>query len=58
MMILKYNIDKLLDYILISIYEKETNEENKADDAIKAGRITLNKEDFTKNKRKKKKKCC
>ena len=48
------NMDKLLDYIAISIYEKETNE----DDAMKSKRITLNKEDFTKNKGKKKKKYC
>ena len=52
------NMDKLLDYIAISIYEKETNEENKIDDAMKSKRITLNKEDFTKNKGKKKKKYC
>ena len=51
-------MDKLLDYIAISIYEKETNEENKIDDAMKSKRITLNKEDFTKNKGKKKKKYC
>jgi len=52
------NMDKLLDYITISIYEKETKEENKIDDAMKPGRITLKKEDFTKNKEKKKKKGC
>ena len=52
------NMDKLLDYIVISIYEKETNEENKIDNDMKLGRITLNKEDFTKYKRKKKKKFC
>jgi len=51
------NMDKLLDYIAISIYEKETNDENKLDNATK-GRITLNKEDFSKNKEKKKKKAC
>ena len=51
-------MDKLLDYIVISIYEKETNEENKIDNDMKLGRITLNKEDFTKYKRKKKKKFC
>ncbi len=52
------NIDKLLDNIAVSISKKETNEENKVDNAMKTGRITLNKEDFTKNKGKKKKKCC
>ena len=52
------NMDKLLDYITISIYEKETNEENKVHEAMKPGRITLNKDDFIKNKEKKKKKCC
>ena len=52
------NMDKLLDYILISIYDKETNDENKVDNEMKAERITLNKEDFTKEKAKKKKKGC
>ena len=42
-------MDKLLDYIVISIYEKETSDKNKVlDNALKAGRITLVKEDFTK----------
>ena len=52
------NMDKLLDYIVISLYEKETIEEKKVDEAMKPGRITLNKEDFKKNKEQKKKKCC
>ena len=53
------NMDKLLDYIAISIYKKETDEENKIDKAMKAGRITLVKEDFSKeNTKKKKKGCC
>ena len=55
------NMDKLLDNIAISIYKKETNDENKVDNAMKAGRITLNKEDFSKVKdgeKKKKKNCC
>ena len=52
------NIDKLLDNIVISIYEKDKNDENKLDNAIKGGRIALNKEDFTKKRKKKKKKFC
>ena len=55
------NMDKLLDKIAISIYEKETNEENEINKVMKEERIKLNKdEDFTKNKRgkKKKKDCC
>ena len=55
------NMDKLLNYISISIYDKETNDENKVDNAMKTGRITLNKEDFTKIKegdKKKKRNCC
>ena len=52
------NIDKLLDNIAISIYEKDINGENKLDNAIKGGRIALNKEDFTKKRKKKKKKFC
>ena len=55
------NMDKLLDNIAISIYKKETNDENKLDNAMKAGRITLNKEDFSKIKegdKKKKRNCC
>ena len=52
-------MDKLLDYIVISIYEEETSDKNKVvDNALKAGRITLVKEDFTKDKKKKKKLCC
>ena len=42
------NIDKLLDNIAFSIYEKDINDENNLDNAIKGGRITLHKEDFTK----------
>ena len=46
------NIDKLLDNIEISIYEKDINN---SVNAIRGGRIALNKEDFTnKGKRKKK----
>ena len=52
------NMDKLLDNIVISIYEKDINDENKLDNAIKGGRITLNKEEFTKKRKKKKKKFC
>ena len=55
------NMDKLLDYIAISIFEKEIKDENKVDNEMKAGRITLNKEDFTKIKerdKKKKRNCC
>ena len=63
------NIDKLLDNIAISIYEKDINDENKLDNAINGGRITLSKKDFAKTgekeeggegqreKRKKKKFC-
>ena len=42
------NIDKLLENIAISIYEKDINDENNLDNTIKGGRITLYKEDFTK----------
>ena len=52
------NMDKLLDNIVISIYEKDINDENKLDNAIKGGRIALNKEEFTKKRKKKKKKFC
>lgn len=52
------NIDKLFDNMVISIYEKEINDENKIDNAIKGGKILLNKEDFTKKRKKKKKKFC
>ena len=49
------NIDKLLDNIEILIYEKDINGKNNSGNAIKGGRIALNKEDFTnKGKRKKK----
>ena len=59
-------MDKLLENIAISIYEKDINDENNLDNAIKGGKITLIKEDFTKigNKeeggqgKKKKKKFC
>ena len=51
-------MDKLLDYIVISIYEQYKNDENKLDNAIKGRRIALNKEDFTKKRKKKKKKFC
>ena len=51
------NIDKILDYIIISIYEKKANDEIKFDNDKKLGRISLNKEDFTKRKKKKKKYC-
>ena len=54
-------MDKLLDYIAISIYDKEKNDENKVDNEMKAGRITLIKEDFSKIKdgeKKKKRNCC
>ena len=49
------NIDKLLDNIVISIYEKETNDDNNLDNTMKAERITLTKEDYTKKEEKKKK---
>ena len=52
------NMDKLLDNIVISIYEKDKNDENKLDNAIKGRRIALNKEEFTKKRKKKKKKFC
>jgi len=42
------NMDKLLENISISIYEKNKIEENEEDKAIRKT-ITLNKEDFTKN---------
>ena len=51
------NIDKLLEKIGILIYKKNKNDENKLDKVMK-GRITLNKEDYTKKGKKKKKKFC
>ena len=48
------NIDKLLDNIAISLYEKVINEKNKF---IKGGRISLNKKDFTEKRFKRKSKC-
>ena len=52
------SMNKLLDNMVILIYEKEINDENKIDNAIKGGKILLNKEDFTKKRNKKKKKFC
>ena len=52
------NIDKLFDNIEISIYEEDINDKNNSNNAIKGGRITLNKEDFTNKGEKKKKKYC
>jgi len=51
------NMDKLLDNITISIYKKDTSDENMEDKAIKKT-LTIVKEDFTKEGKKKKKKCC
>ena len=51
------NIDKLLENIAISIYEKDKKLENEEDNAIRKT-ITLVKEDFTKKDRKKKQGCC
>ena len=51
------NMNKLLENIVISIYEKDKNEKNKEDNALKKTE-TLVKEDFTKKGEKKKKKCC
>ena len=51
------NIDKLLENIAISIYEKNKKLENEEDNGIKKT-ITLVKEDFTKKGKEKKKKCC
>ena len=50
-------MDKLLDNIAISIYEKDTNDENQLDNGINGERITLIKRESTKGK-KKKKNCC
>jgi len=46
------NIDKIIDYIIISIYEKETYIEKTLDNDKNLRRIILNKEDFTKSKKK------
>ena len=51
------NIDKLLENIAISIYEKDKKDENILNNALE-GRITLNKEDFTKKGKKKKRHFC
>ena len=51
------NMDKLLENIAISIYEKDKKLENEEYKAIRKT-ITLVKEDFTKKREKKKKKCC
>jgi len=45
------NIDKLIENIAISIYEKDKIEENQLDKALKKT-ITISKEDFTKKKKK------
>jgi len=50
------NIDKLLENIAITIYEKDKTEENQLDNALKKT-ITISKEDLTKKKGKKKKFC-
>jgi len=50
------NIDKLFDNIAISIYEEDINDKNNSNNAIKGGRISLNKEKY-KGERKKKKYC-
>jgi len=50
------NIDKLLENIAITLYEKDKKFENEVDNALK-NRITINKEDLTKKKAKKKKFC-
>ena len=46
------NIDKLLENIAITIYEKDKTEENQLDNALKKT-ITISKEDLTKKKEKK-----
>ena len=51
------NIDKLLENIAISIYEKDTNDENQLDNAIHRERITLIKKESKKGKKKKKNFC-
>ena len=50
-------MDKLLENIAISIYEKDTNDENQLDNAINRERITLIEKESKKGK-KKKKNCC
>ena len=50
------NIDELFENIAIEIYEKDKIEKNKYDNALKKN-LTLNKEDLTKKKGKKKKFC-
>jgi len=51
------NIDKLLENIAISIYEKDKKLENEEDNSLKKT-ITIVKEDFTKKGKKKKKRFC
>ena len=51
------NMDKLLENIVISIYEKDQKEKNDVDNALKKTK-TLVKEDFAKQGEKKKKGCC
>ena len=51
------NIDKLLDKIVFSIYEKNENDKNDVDISTRKT-IALDKEDFTKKGKKKKKRCC
>jgi len=51
------NIDKLLENIAISIYEKNENDKNDVDISTRKT-IALDKEDFKKKGKKKKKRCC
>jgi len=51
------NMDKLLENIVISIYEKDQKEKNDVDNALKKTK-TVVKEDFAKQGEKKKKGCC
>jgi len=51
------NIDKLLDNIAISIYEKDKIEENEENKAIRK-KIAIVKDDFAMKGKKKKKKYC
>jgi len=51
------NIGKLLENIVISIYEKDKKLANEEDNAVRKT-ITLTNNDFTKQGKKKKKKCC
>jgi len=51
------NMDKLLDNITISIYEKDINDEKKENNSL-TKTITLTPNDFTKEGKKKKKRCC